>query len=102
MQTAIKLPHYLDARERFLRAMGKEQAQQRRLFTLFGIDDAGSLEDAMMQNPTLHAEERKKYGELVVQLDYASRIHDLAKAEQQRKVAEVQKLVDTDIKLLDC
>jgi hypothetical protein len=102
MQSAIKLPHYLDARERFLRAMGKEQGQQRRLFTLFGVDDAGSLENAMMQNPTLHAEERKKYGELVVQLDYASRIHDLAKAEQQRKVAEVQKLVDADIKLLDC
>lgn len=102
MQSAIKLPHYLDARERFLRAMGKEQAQQRRLFTLFGVDDAGSLEDAMMQNPALHAEDRKKYNELVTQLDYASRIHDLAKAEQQRKVAEVQKLVDTDIKLLDC
>ena len=102
MQTAIKLPHYLDARERFLRAMGKEQAQQRRLFTLFGADDPGALEDSMMQNPALHAEERKKYNELVVQLDYASRIHDLAKAEQQRKVAEVQKLVDNDIKLLDC
>ena len=46
MQTAIKLPHYLDARERFLRAMGKEQGQQRRLFTLFGVDDAGALEES--------------------------------------------------------
>lgn len=102
MQAAIKLPHYLDARELFLRAMGKEEAQQRRLCELFGVSSAADLEAELMKAPSIHADERRKYNELVLQLDYASRIHDLAKAEQQRKVAEAQKAIDNDIKLLEC
>lgn len=102
MQTTLKIPDYLDARQQFLKAMAKYANQEKHLFMLFDVDNAAALDSAMLESPTRHAEEKQKLNTLGLAFDYASQVHDLAKKHQQKKIAIQQAELNRDLKNLEC
>ncbi len=105
MPTAPPISDFLETREAYKLALAIFSNQERKLFELFGVSNSADLEDAILLSRTQglkHAEEIRKFGELGRQLDRASDRYDMACAVQRRKVAEQQRLLDQDIKRLEC
>lgn len=108
MATTLPLPvsDFLTARERYKLAIARHDNQERRLFELFGVDNAGDLEDAIMRQRTngslQHADEVLKFSELEHALDRAGDAYDRACEVQRRKIAETRKQLDSDIHNLEC
>jgi len=105
MPTASSISDFLETREVYKLALARHNNQERKLFELFGVTNSADLEDAILLSRTQgleHIEAIRKFGELGHQLDRASDRYDMACALQRRKVAEQQRLLDQDIKRLEC
>jgi len=101
MKTLEKLPPYFVAREAYLRAMARYEHHQQKMFTLFGVTNAASLEEAMIANRHLHRQEQSDYQALAVQADKASDVYDAATIKQKQLIATQQKQLNADIAALD-
>jgi hypothetical protein len=101
MTVLEKLPPYFQARENHLRAMARLNNHQQKLFSLFGVNNAAELEEAMLHQRHLYAEERLEYDTLGRRADRAADIFDLATIEQRRKIAAQQKQFNAIIANLD-
>ncbi len=101
MTTAAKLPAYFEAREEYLRAMALYEAHQKKLFQLFCVNNAADLEEALLEQRHLHAEERLRYEALAVRADRAADRLDLATAKQRQKIAAQQSYFNSIIANLD-
>lgn len=101
MATATELPTYIEARERYLRALGKYEAQEKRLFELFGVNNSADLEVMMLAKRHEHIEERQKFVVLTNQLDRLADEYDLAQQRQRQKIAAQQKQFHKIIANLD-
>jgi len=89
---------YLSARQSYLKAMGLYEAQQRRLFALFNVENEADLEQALLNNRQLHYDEVAKYNALAVAYDQQTAAYDRAVAAQQ---ARIRQTIDDDIARLD-
>jgi hypothetical protein len=95
------LPDFLTARENYLRAMGRHDAQQRRLFELFGVSNLADLDLAMLNNRGKHANEIAEYDRLGNIFDRCADIYDRVAARQRQKVREQQKQFNAIFEALD-
>lgn len=101
MATIEKLPPYFEAREAYLKAMAHYEAHQQKLFQLFGVTNAADLEDALLSQRHIHAEERLRYETLAVRADNAADRLDQATARQREKISAQQKYFNSIIASLD-
>lgn len=101
MKTLETVPPYFQARENHLRAMARLNNHQQKMFNLFGVTNAGDLEDALLHQKHLHSEARLEYEILGRQADRAADLFDLATAEQRRRISEQQRQFNAIIASLD-
>ena len=96
---------YLEARERFVRAMGRLKNHEEELRQLLCADDTGaSLETKMLQARTRgeHTEAIGKLHTLGAALDQAGDALDLATELQRRRVAAQQAQFDAFFQRVEC
>jgi hypothetical protein len=100
MKTAQALPPYFQAREDYLRAMGRYDSHQKRLFTLFNVASAADLEQKLLENRHLYIEERLQFEVLGRKADQCADIYDQALIKQKQLIAQQQQF-NADIAALD-
>ena len=101
MAIAETLPDFLTARENYLKAMGRHNAQERRLFDLFGVKTMAELDLAMLNNRHKHADEVARYNELGIVFDRCADVFDRVAARQRLKVREQQRQFNAIFEALD-
>lgn len=96
---------YLEARERFIRAMARLKNHEEDLRRLLGAADTGAdLEEKMLVARTRgeHTEAISKLHTLGVIMDQAEKALNLAAELQRRRVAQQQAELDASIRRLEC
>lgn len=96
---------YLEARERFVRAMARLRNYEEELRLLLGAADTGAdLETKMLEARTkgAHTEAISKLHTLGAALDHAGDVLDLATELQRRRVAAQQAELDASFRHVEC